>query len=113
MPAFASFSRCDEVDASYTVVSMSRQIEIVPDATGRYGDYGGRFGPEVLMPAITELEAAWREARVDASFRAELDALLKHYAGRPTPLYRADRFGSRIGSRVWVKREDLTHTGSH
>ena len=88
-------------------------IEIVPDATGRYGDYGGRFVPEVLMPAITELEAAWREARVDPEYRSELDALLTHYAGRPTPLYRAERFGERIGSRVWVKREDLTHTGSH
>jgi tryptophan synthase beta chain len=91
----------------------SRPIDIAPDETGRYGDYGGRFVPEVLMPAITELEAAWRAARVDDSYRAELGALLKHYAGRPTPLYRADRFGEAIGSRVWVKREDLTHTGSH
>jgi tryptophan synthase beta chain len=93
---------------------MSAQpIEILPDETGRYGGYGGRFVPEVLMPAITELEAAWRAARVDDSYRAELDALLRDYAGRPTPVYLARVFGERVGSRVWVKREDLTHTGSH
>jgi tryptophan synthase beta chain len=91
----------------------SRPITITPDETGRYGDYGGRYVPEVLMPAITELEAAWRDARVDPSYREELDALLRDYAGRPTPLYRARAFGERIGSRVWVKREDLAHTGSH
>jgi tryptophan synthase beta chain len=91
----------------------SEPLVITPDATGRFGDYGGRFVPEVLMPAITELEAAWRVARDDPKYRDELSALLHHYAGRPTPLYLADRFGERIGSRVWVKREDLAHTGSH
>jgi tryptophan synthase beta chain len=65
------------------------------------------------MPALIELEDAWREAREDALFLAELDAYRRDYAGRPTPLYRADRFSERVGATVWVKREDLGHTGSH
>jgi tryptophan synthase beta chain len=88
-------------------------IDIQPDQHGRYGDYGGRYAPEVLMPALIELEAAWRDAREDAAFLAELDSYRRDYAGRPTPLYRADRFSERIGATVWVKREDLGHTGSH
>src|SRR5436309_964979 len=90
-------------DLRHTGRTVSSQpIDIAPDDTGRFGDYGGRFVPEVLMPAIVELEAAWREARVDDSYRSELDALLRDYAGRPTPLYLAQGFGERIGSRVWV-----------
>ncbi len=90
-----------------------KPIEILPDEHGRFGEYGGRYAPEVLMPALIELEAEWRDAREDATFLAELDAYRRDYAGRPTPLYRADRFSERLGSTVWVKREDLTHTGSH
>ena len=88
-------------------------IEILPDEHGRFGDYGGRYAPEVLMPALLELEAAWRSAREDASFLAELDDYRRNYAGRPTPMYKAERFGERIGATTWVKREDLAHTGSH
>ena len=79
----------------------------------RFGPYGGRFVPEVLMAALDELSAAWVEARDDDGFRAELDRLLHDFVGRPTPLYRADRLSERVGRRVYLKREDLTHTGAH
>jgi len=88
-------------------------LEVVPDPTGRFGAYGGRFVPETLMPALIELEGAWRVARADPSYREELDRLLTQYAGRPTPLYHAARLSERVGSNVWIKREDLAHTGSH
>ena len=79
----------------------------------RFGIYGGRYVPEVLIPALDELSAAWAAARDDAKFRAELDVLLRDYVGRPTPLYRADGLSERIGRRVYLKREDLAHTGAH
>ena len=79
----------------------------------RFGPYGGRYVPETLMPALDELEAAWLEARADAGFRARLDGLLTTYVGRPSPLYEAERLSERIGSRVFLKREDLLHTGAH
>jgi tryptophan synthase beta chain len=79
---------------------------------GLYGEYGGRYVPETLVPALDELSRAWEEARADASFRAELDELLERYAGRPTPLYEATRFAP-AGKRVLLKREDLLHTGAH
>jgi tryptophan synthase beta chain len=79
----------------------------------RFGAYGGQFVPETLMPALAELELAWREAREDAGYRSELDALLRDFAGRPTPLYRAGRLSERAGRPVYLKREDLNHTGSH
>ncbi len=79
----------------------------------RFGPYGGRYVPEVLVPALDELTEAWAEARDDPGFRGELDELLRDYVGRPTPLYRADRLGARIGRRVYLKREDLAHTGAH
>ncbi len=78
---------------------------------GWFGEYGGRFVPETLIPALDELETAWREATADPSFAEELDALGKHYAGRPTPLTLAERF--LPGTRVYLKREDLLHTGAH
>jgi tryptophan synthase beta chain len=85
-----------------------------PDAHGRFGDYGGRFVPETLMGPLQELEAAYREAVTDPEFQKELDYLLKTYAGRPTPLTRAGRLESQIGKgRIYLKREDLTHTGAH
>ncbi|MGH2924443.1 MAG: tryptophan synthase subunit beta [Solirubrobacterales bacterium] len=80
---------------------------------GRFGPYGGRYVPEVLIPALDELSAAWASARSDPGFRGELDALLRDYVGRPTPLYRAERLGARVGRRVYLKREDLAHTGAH
>ncbi len=88
-------------------------LDIQPDEHGRFGDYGGRYAPEVLMPALLELERAWHLLRDDESFLAELETLRHDYAGRPTPLYRADRLSQEAGSTVWIKREDLMHTGSH
>ncbi len=79
----------------------------------RFGPYGGQYVPETLMPALQELEAAWLDAWRDAAFRAELDELLAHYAGRPTPLYLAERLSEVAGRPVWLKREDLLHTGAH
>ena len=79
----------------------------------RYGPYGGQYVPETLMPALAELEAAWVEARADEAFRAELDRLARDYCGRPTPLYLAERLSEVAGREVWLKREDLMHTGSH
>jgi tryptophan synthase beta chain len=78
-----------------------------------FGPYGGQFVPETLMPALAELERAWTEARADAGYQAELKALLRDYAGRPSPLYCARRISERVGRPVYLKREDLNHTGSH
>jgi len=79
----------------------------------RYGRYGGQYVPETLMPALIELEAAWVAAREDAGYRSELDGLLADFAGRPTALYLAERLSERAGREIWLKREDLMHTGSH
>ncbi len=79
----------------------------------RFGRYGGQYVPETLMPALTELEAAWADARQDAGFRAELDGLLHDYVGRPSPLYLASRLSEHAGHPVYLKREDLNHTGAH
>ena len=79
----------------------------------RFGPYGGQYVPETLMPALAELEAAWVRAREDAGFRAELGALLRDFAGRPTPLYHAKRLSEAVGHPVHLKREDLLHTGAH
>ena len=84
-----------------------------PDASGRFGRFGGRFVPETLMPACIELDAAFREAWADPAFRAELDGLLHDYAGRPSPLTECHRLSEELGVRVLLKREDLNHTGSH
>jgi tryptophan synthase beta chain len=78
-----------------------------------FGEYGGQFVPETLMPALVELERAWTEARSDPGYRTELDGLLRDFAGRPTPLYRAERLSEQVGRPVYLKREDLNHTGSH
>ncbi len=79
----------------------------------RFGPYGGQYVPETLMPALAELESAWVEAWGDAGFRAELDALLRDYVGRPSPLYEATRLSERAGHPIYLKREDLNHTGAH
>jgi tryptophan synthase beta chain len=79
----------------------------------RFGRYGGQYVPETLMPALAELELEWISAREDPRYRAELNLLLRDFAGRPTPLYRADRLSERAGRPVYLKREDLNHTGSH
>jgi tryptophan synthase beta chain len=79
----------------------------------RFGRYGGQYVPETLMPALAELEQAWLAARDDPQYRAELEGLLRDFVGRPTPLYRARRLSERVGRPVYLKREDLNHTGSH
>jgi tryptophan synthase beta chain len=79
----------------------------------RFGPYGGQYVPETLMPALSELEAAWLAARADAGYLAELDLLLNTYVGRPSPLYRARRLSEAAGRAVYLKREDLNHTGAH
>jgi tryptophan synthase beta chain len=85
----------------------------VPDARGRFGAYGGRYVPEVLIPALEELAEGWSAMREDPSFRSELDRLLRDFVGRPTPLSFAPRLSGETGSRIWLKREDLAHTGAH
>jgi tryptophan synthase beta chain len=90
-------------------------ISLVPDASGHFGPFGGRFAPESLMAALEQLTAEYESARTDPSFTSELADLLRNYAGRPTLVTEARRFGERHagGARVLLKREDLTHTGSH
>ncbi|HZT52845.1 MAG TPA: tryptophan synthase subunit beta, partial [Gaiellaceae bacterium] len=78
---------------------------------GLFGAYGGRYVPETLVPALDELVAGWEEARGDPAFASELDRLGREYAGRPTPLTLAERFSP--GKRIYLKREDLLHTGAH
>ena len=86
----------------------------MPDARGYFGAYGGRFVPETLMAPLAELEEAYRVARGSAAFTGELDGLLRDYVGRPTPLGRAARLSEHLGgARIWLKREDLCHTGAH
>src|SRR5580765_2635456 len=85
-----------------------------PDATGHFGPYGGRFVPEVLMAPLEELERAYHAASADPAFQAELAGLLHNYAGRPTLLYFAKHLTETLGgARIWLKREDLLHTGAH
>ena len=84
-----------------------------PSASGRFGEFGGRFVPETLVPACMELEAAFTEAWADPTFRAELDHVLHTYAGRPSVLTQCHNLGQQLGIRLLLKREDLNHTGSH
>ncbi|HEV2235790.1 MAG TPA: pyridoxal-phosphate dependent enzyme, partial [Ktedonobacterales bacterium] len=84
-----------------------------PDARGRYGDFGGKFVPESLMAALDELEEAYAAASADPTFIGELRARERTFTGRPTPLYLAERLSARVGARVYLKREDLAHTGAH
>ncbi|MFA5787018.1 MAG: tryptophan synthase subunit beta [Actinomycetota bacterium] len=89
-------------------------IPAVPDASGHFGSYGGRFVPEALMAALDELASEFAKAWSDREFRSELETLLRNYAGRPTPLHFARRLSERLGGpRIYLKREDLAHTGSH
>ena len=82
-------------------------------AQERFGTFGGRYVPETLIPALDELTVAFEAALNDPAFRASFEMELKHYVGRPTPLTEAPRLGARVGARVWLKREDLNHTGAH
>ncbi len=100
-------------------LSNPTAIENRPDALGRYGQFGGKYVPETLMPALFELEAAYQEYRKDPAFQAELNGLLKDYVGRPSPLYFAERLTEHYarpdgtGPQIYLKREDLNHTGAH
>src|SRR5688572_27405704 len=85
-----------------------------PDERGRFGEFGGKYVPETLMTAIEELERAYADAQADPAFEAELAGLLRDYAGRPTPLYFASNLTRQLGgAKVYLKREDLAHTGAH
>jgi tryptophan synthase beta chain len=89
-------------------------LTTVPDARGRFGQFGGKYAPETLMPAVEELESAYAEARRDPKFQDLLDRLARDYVGRPTPLYFAANLTERAGgARIFLKREDLAHTGAH
>jgi tryptophan synthase beta chain len=90
------------------------EIAALPEpVNGRFGAFGGQYVAETLMPAIGELEAAWRAARGDKAYWAEVDGLLADYVGRPSRLYHAKRLSAEVGAEVWLKREDLNHTGAH
>ena len=94
--------------------SFGMQKYPYPDARGRYGDFGGKFVPETLMPALDELEQAYLQAKEDPAFQESLRLYLANYVGRPTPLYFAERFTEHLGgAKVYFKREDLAHTGAH
>jgi tryptophan synthase beta chain len=93
---------------------MTTAAQMMPDSRGRFGPYGGRYVPETLVAPLEELERAYTEAREDPKFQAELDSLLRNFAGRPTPLQFASRLTEHLGGpRIYLKREDLLHTGAH
>lgn len=94
-------------------MSVIGELMREPAPSGRYGEFGGRFVPESLVPACEELDRAFRRSWSDPSFRSELGRLLREYGGRPTPVFECRRLSERIGLRVLLKREDLNHTGSH
>src|SRR5579859_1726598 len=94
--------------------SPNHAIAQRPDANGRFGEFGGRFVPETLMHPVEELERAYETARDDETFQRELRRLLKNFAGRPTPLFHARRLTEHLGgAQIYLKREDLLHTGAH
>jgi len=89
-------------------------LETLPDSRGHFGPYGGMFVPETLMTALNDLTAEYEKARKDPAFQNELSYLLREYAGRPTPLYFAERLTRELGgAKIYLKREDLLHTGAH
>jgi tryptophan synthase beta chain len=96
------------------MVSSPNSYRNQPDERGHFGDYGGRYVAETLMPLILELEAAYRAAQADPAFQAQFDDLMAHYVGRPSPLYFAERLTDALGgAQVWFKRDELNHTGAH
>jgi tryptophan synthase beta chain len=96
------------------VTARPNSLRLGPDARGHFGIYGGRFVAETLMPLVLELEQAYVEAKVDPAFKAETESYLKHYVGRPSPLYFAKRLTEHLrGAKIYLKREELNHTGSH
>jgi tryptophan synthase beta chain len=98
----------------FAMATMVSPVEVAVEVKGRFGAYGGRYVPETLMAALEELEQAYDVAQADPAFHAELDGLLHHYCGRPTPLYFAKRMSEQLGgAQIYLKREDLLHTGAH
>src|SRR6187200_2813837 len=96
------------------MIPTSQTTRRDPDARGYFGEFGGRFVPETLVEPVEELRRAYFAAREDAGFHVELDRLLKHYVGRPTPVHEATRLSAVSGgARIFLKREDLNHTGAH
>ena len=95
-------------------IQTLNSYRIGPDERGRFGDFGGRFVSETLMPLILDLEAEYERAKTDAVFQGEMDNLWKHYVGRPSPLYFAERLTERLGgAKIYFKRDELNHTGAH
>ena len=93
---------------------LDKQYLNQPDASGHYGPYGGKYVSETLMHALSELEASYAKLKNDASFQHEFDYDLAHYVGRPSPLYFAERWTKKVGgAQIYLKREDLNHTGAH
>ena len=93
---------------------IARETPSLPDDRGRFGDFGGKFVPETLMAALAQLEEAYHAAREEPAFKSQLDHLLHTYAGRPTPLYHAQNLTRQCGgAKIYLKREDLAHTGAH
>ncbi len=102
------------MDDQMTSDTRKDLFSAVPDEHGRFGIYGGKFVAETLMSALAELEALYRKLQADPEFRRELDTDLAHYVGRPSPLYEAQRWSDQVGgARIYLKREDLNHTGAH
>ncbi|MGA0602262.1 tryptophan synthase subunit beta [Caulobacter sp. KR2-114] len=96
------------------MIATPNDYSAYPDAHGRFGDYGGLYVPETLMPLVKDLDAAYAAAKADEGFQAELASFLKHYVGRPSPLYFAERLTEHFGgAKIYLKREELNHTGAH
>src|SRR6201991_1951623 len=97
-----------------TIQQQPNSFRTGPDERGHFGLYGGRFVAETLMPLILELEQAYAQAKADPAFKAEMDGHLANYVGRPSPLYFAERLTAQLGgAKIYLKREDLNHTGAH
>ena len=106
--------KCSRTEAVLASIKAMTSSATKPDASGHFGEYGGRFVPETLMAPLEELTSAFNQAQADQKFHAELAALLADYAGRPTPLFLARRLTEQGGgARIYLKREDLLHTGAH
>ena len=92
---------------------MPTAFDFDPDERGHFGKFGGRYVPETLMPVLIELDEVYKKYRFDETFWQEVDALYKDYVGRPSPLYKAQNISDEISANVYLKREDLNHTGAH
>ncbi len=106
-------SDASSVPATASAPTQDGKPRSWPDAKGRFGPYGGRYVPETLIPALDELTAGWKSLKRDRAFQKEFQVLLANFIGRPTPLTFAARLSQRLGRRIWLKREDLCHTGAH